>query len=392
MKQILFVATTNLHKRYGGALATLAYYNAFKYQYGERVELALPEEYCYGNYASAISIPQRNRIITYLKCFLGRFHRYKDFFSSFLKKYSYRYQIVVLNGGFYAGDMVKMFQSYGIKVIVIHHNYEPEYHMDNRTLPTLGGLTSYFVSRNERMAYRNADLNAFLTDTDISLHQQHYGKGKCSPFLLGVFEVESQNVLPGEQRDANMNISCNFMITGSMNSVQTIRGIKDFRIKYFPIIKARCLEWKVIIAGREPDKSILKFAKENKEYVQLVANPVDIDEIIGQGTVFLCPTNVGGGMKLRLMDGLRNGLPVLVHRISARGYEMFFNQPFFQVYDGEESFKDGVVQLLNYIAEHKDYSKRICSMYRSIFSFEAGCLRVKNMLEILTGACTNKAV
>ena len=54
MKQILFVATTNLQERNGGALATLAYYNAFRHLYGDMVDLALPAEFCQGNFAAAL--------------------------------------------------------------------------------------------------------------------------------------------------------------------------------------------------------------------------------------------------------------------------------------------------------------------------------------------------
>ena len=122
MKQILFISTTNLHVRNGGALATLGYYNAFRFLYGDRIELVLPEEYCFGSYSNAISVPHRKKWVAYLRSLRGHFHRYRDFFMSFLPQNYSRYELVVINGGFYAGDMVKMFQSYGIRVIVIHHN------------------------------------------------------------------------------------------------------------------------------------------------------------------------------------------------------------------------------------------------------------------------------
>ena len=383
MKQILFISTVNLHERNGGALATLAYYNAFKYLYGSKVDLALPAEYCYGDYDNAIAVPKRNRLLTYCKVLTGRFHRYKDFFNRLLKKNSTRYGLVVMNGGFYAGDMVEMFQSYGIMVIVIHHNYEPEYHLDNKTLPTFGGITSYFVAKNERNAYLKADLNAFLTQSDIILHQQHYGICKKHPFLLGVFEPESCS-FPGEQTTVERkNASYSVVITGSMNSVQTVCGIIDFKSKYFPIFKKFLPDWKVIISGRNPDQKIVQFADENADCVQVIPNPQNMDEVIAKGAIFLSPTNVGGGLKLRLMDGLRNGLAVLTHEVSARGYDVFFDQPFFQVYKDEESFVNGLKTLSDFVQNEQGYSKAICEIYRSSFSFEAGCDRINLLMKEL---------
>lgn len=383
MNKILYIAASNLHKRYGGALATLAYYNAFAQLYGDRVDLALPGECCYGRFVNDIPIPSRGRCSAYFNSLRGHFHRYHDYFADFMKRQVNQYDVVVINGGFYAGDMTKMFQSYGIKVIVIHHNYEPEYHMDNRTLPTFGGLTPFFVVRNERRAYQSADLNAFLTTEDIRLHEMHYGKSKQKPFLLGVFEPEACDSFPGESHQVSKDSRKNIVITGSMNSVQTIKGIMDFKQRYFPILRDKFPDWKVIIAGRNPADCIMQFQAANQEVVSVIPNPKDINEVIAHGSIFLCPTNVGGGLKLRLMDGLRNGLSVLVHQVSARGYELFNEQPFFRVYGNEIQFETGVKQLTGFIDGHINNSPEICKMYRSFFGFDAGCERVKKMMDLL---------
>lgn len=383
MKRILFIATTNLHGRSGGALAALAYYNAVRANYGSIVDLALPEEFSYGTFEEAIPVPKRSKYISYIEIFKGRFHRYKDFFCKFLRKKSENYDIAIINGGFYAGDMVKMFQSYGLKVIVIHHNYEPEYHIDNKTLPTLHGLTSYFVKKNECAAYRYADLNAFLTNSDILLHQQHYGNGRQEPFLLGVFEPVRNNASYKEIHEAQANYHKRIVITGSMNSVQTVRGIMDFKQRYFPILRSKFPDWKIVIAGRKPAESIKQFQENNKDVISLIPNPSNIDEVISLGSIFLCPTNVGGGLKLRIMDGLKNGLPVLTHRVSARGYEIFEKQPFFYIYDDELSFETGLTNLIEIVQKHQTSRSQIYSLYNSAFSFEAGCKRIREMINLV---------
>lgn len=381
MKRILFIATTNLHERNGGALATLAYYNAVKSQSGRLVDLALPSEYCHGLYATAISVRKRNRFRSIFKILLkGRFHRYKDFFSKYLQEYHNRYSMVIINGGFYAGDMVEMFHAYNIKVLVIHHNYEPEYHLDNKTLPTLGGLTSYFVKRNERRAYLYSDLNAFLTTNDISAFRRHYGECSSPCFLLSVFEP---NTSSRTSTEITSGLQKRVIITGSMNAVQTKKGIMDFSRNYYNLFCNICSGWELVLAGREPQKQIVHFALKNHKNVKLISNPEDIDSIICSGSIFLCPTNVGGGLKLRVMDGLKNGLPVLVHKISARGYDMFFENPFFQVYEDQRSFEEGMVKIKHYVENHKDFAQNILTIYNSYFSYEAGCLRVRQMLDLI---------
>ena len=62
MKKILFLNVLNLNRRDGGALATLAYYNALCDLYPNRVDITVPEEDCKDRFSNAIPIPRRNFI------------------------------------------------------------------------------------------------------------------------------------------------------------------------------------------------------------------------------------------------------------------------------------------------------------------------------------------
>lgn len=383
MKKILFFTATDFNSKYGGALSSLAHYRAFCKYYGSRMVLALPTEFCHGSFADSISVPARSKTSILFNILRGRFHRFKSFFVEYLKKHTDEYEMVIMNGGFYAGDMVDLFHSYGIKVLVIHHNYEPEYHMDNCSPPTLKGFTSFFVARNERRAYLKADLNVFVTKSDIKLFEEHYGKCNRPPFLLGVLEPVTWEKFPGELCQANKQSQKNIVVTGSLNSVQTVKGVIDFKEKYFSIIRNKYPNWKIILAGRNPANEILQFEKENEGVVRIIPNPENINKVIEMGFIFLCPTNVGGGLKIRLMDGFRNGRPVLVHQVSARGYELFEGQPFYKVYKDEQSFEDGLTQLINFVEHNENFGSQVCSIYRSQFSFEAGCERVKQLAQLI---------
>lgn len=386
MNNILFISTVDIHKKDGGGLATLAYYNAFRLLYGDCVKLAIPSEACHDQFSMAIPIFPRNRFCAYKGILKGCFHRYRDFLVEHLKSYHNCYSIVIINGGFYAGDMIGLCHSYGIRVIVIHHNYEPEYHMDNRTLATIGGITPYFVARNERNAYLKADLNVFLTSSDMALHKKHYGNSRSKFFLLGVFEPQPYHSLLGlgDNRSIKTNSFYRIMISGSMNTVQTIRGIMDFQRHYYPLIHSIFSEYEVVITGRDPNSRILNFEQVNRDHVKVIPNPLNINEIIASGSIFLCPTNVGGGLKLRLMDGFRNGLPVLTHKVSARGYENFMGEPFFRIYEDKDSFQNGLLDLARYVSRVKEYKQDICAKYKEVFSFEAGCSRIAEMMKIFS--------
>lgn len=375
MNKILYVAPHDIKKRAGGALATLAYYNALVALYGDKIDIMMPAEVCDGSIKNVIPVKSRSHIMALLS---GSLHRYKNAVKKLLSERAKDYYLCVINGGLYAGDMMDMIHRYGLKIIVIHHNFEREYAMDNKGLLTLGGRTSYFIVKNEKHAYRKADLNCFLTREDMDLFNSHYGQSSAKSFLLGTFEPYNID-LPHCIESPKKIIA----ITGSMNSVQTMCGISDVHKNYYDIIRNLCPDWNLVIAGRNPRQEVYELQKENPEKIKVIPNPENMDEVTSPASIFLCPTNVGGGLKLRLMDGLRMGIPILVHKVSARGYDAFFEKPYFKVYEDRESFKNGLKELLEFSSRGFNRSA-IQTDYLLNFSFKAGSERVKMIIKELT--------
>ena len=248
--------------------------------------------------------------------------------------------------------------------------------MDNRDALTLKGHYAGFVVRNERNAYRKADINCFLTKSDLNTFIHVYGPSDNS-YITGVFEPDDKP-MPQVEDFPQENI---LGITGSMNTVQTILGIMNLKDNYFEILQQKLPDWKIIIAGRNPSPQIQEFAQKNKLSIELIPNPENMDEVVARCKVFLCPTNVGGGLKLRVMDGLRLGLPVFTHEISARGYDDFFNKPFFNVYNDKKSFEKGIENIKN-IQFNADMRKHIQKTYLDSFGFNAGMKRLKMALDV----------
>jgi len=92
---------------------------------------------------------------------------------------------------------------------------------------------------------------------------------------------------------------------------------------------------------------------------------------------YICPTSLGGGLKLRIMDGLQWGLPVVTHAVSARGYDAFKDAGCLFAYSNQEEFADALRCLKSTIFD----KKQVQTLYNSIFSFGAGVDRLKNILK-----------
>jgi hypothetical protein len=378
-KKVLFIATNNLFLRTGGGLATLAFFEAVRKIFQEDVDIILPKESICNNISektAVFRVPSRKKILAIIGLLFGRLHRYKNYVIKHLKKFRNIYKLCIINGGMYAGDMIDIIKFYNIKVIVIHHNFDREYHIDNKSIASFYGIFSYYIIRNERNAYKKADLNLFLTEADKRAFEKYYGVSNGLNNIIGVFEYLSLFVPLAKE----VTLPYKLIITGSMDHNQTEYGIRNFYEVCYPIIKEYFSDIKIIISGRNPTDLILSIAEREKERIVVIANPENMEDVINLGAIYCCPTNIGGGLKLRIMDGLRQGLPIITHRISSRGYDGFFDKPYFRIYDDRETFRNGLEKLLDLYKTGKVDHKQIQNDYNDYFNFAAGTKRLEKII------------
>lgn len=295
--------------------------------------------------------------------FKGVMHRFERPFRELLSKE--RFDLIVFENSKCSSRIIRDARSSGARIVVVHDNYEREYTRDNTPLLLLP-LILPAVVRSEREAVRMADLNLVLTPDDLRLLQQRYG-GKIA--LWGAFEYgPSRPMLPAEVQDPV------FAITGNLGARQTVSSLIPFLSDYYPILKEVVPGVRLIVAGKDASDAM----KDRLEAVgaEFIDTPADMSSVLARARYYLCPVHCGGGLKLRVMDGLRQGLPALVHRVSARGYEAFQGKSLF-VYDSPESFRSALTELL----QCRETPAGCRKLYDSIFSFDAGVERLRNLLQ-----------
>ena len=373
MKNILIVTHHYLSGNGGGVFASRAYINAIAtvannvtllvpYKPGRGVEKILSKVH-------VIPVPyDKPRVLKLVDLALGRVNRYGKVFSEFMSQNNF--DIVVFDNSKASFKLIDIAHHYGCKVITIHHNYEYEYNRDN-----YHGIVKYlsltWVKKFESEAVRKSDLNLTLTVQDKCLLSKHYG-GEKPIEVLGCFEYENskEQFLPLD----NMRSGNRFVITGNLSSVQTDASLLKWLAQYYPLLKREYPDAELTIAGKDPSSQLRKMCKNLN--IRLIPSPKDMKMIIADSDYYICPTNLGGGLKLRIMDGLRAGLPVLTHEVSARGYDAFRNKCLFS-YSDTTTF----VSALKSMCDCSLTSSEISNLYQSLFSFEAGVNRFYRIIE-----------
>lgn len=370
----LYITNTYLFGRSGVVNASKAFINAFA-ELSESMTLVYPQQNRYevedidGQNIKLYPVDDhRSKVTKFCSLLAGKMHRYS---KETVKLFdSEKFDVVVFDTSNVSSRLIKRARSKGLKVITIHHNYEMEYIKgDTRTILKYPLL--FWTLKYEKQAVRCSDLNLTLTPTDAKSLMTHYDKdGRFD--VLGTFEYK-RNILPAaETHEVGSMV---FVITGQLYSIQTEQSLLPWMEKYYKLLKNQYASAKVVIAGRSPSDTLIK-ACVNHE-IEIIPSPKDIDAIVKSGDYYICPTELGSGLKLRIMDGLQQGLMVLAHERSARGYEEMKEKGVLFSYHDTQSFIDGLTNMVERRALRTDVRKA----YLSYFSYEAGVARLGRILK-----------
>lgn len=373
--RILFITHHFLHGTGGGCYASRAYINAFATLFNN-VTLLYP--YKKGMVAEHIIESVKKIPVTYeksvflklLDLLCGRVHRYQNIENKIdLDKFD----IVVFDTSIVTYGIIDQFKNKGCRTIVIHHNYQYEYFRDNTYFP-LNIPTLFWCKKFEKEAVLKADLNLTLTHQDEHLLQNNYAKntGNISFEKIGVFEYEPRALNYVQQSNSDQ---LTFIITGTLGSYQTYESLFHWFHKYYHLFREIFPNAQLVVAGRNPSKKMVEMLEAN-DNVKVIPNPTTMDDVIQYAQVYICPTELGGGLKLRIMDGLSHGLPVITHKVSARGYDDFLKLGYVQSYFDIDSF----CKCLKTVKSTQYDSNEIIKSYEQIFSFHAGVSRLSNIL------------
>ena len=297
----------------------------------------------------------------------GVLHRFERPFKDLLSRE--RFDLIVFQNSKCSSRLMGLAHASGARTIVQHDNFEWEYTRDNTPL-LLRPFLLPAVVKTEREAVREADVNLVLTPDDGRLLTNRYGRGKDVRMeLLYTFEYRPvEDCLPSTVEEPV------FAITGNLGARQTRDSLIPWLKVYYPLLKREVPQASLIVAGKDAGDDLKRLLSEMG--IELVDTPPDMSVVPNRARYYICPVDCGGGVKLRVMDGLRTGMPALVHRVSARGYEALEGLSVF-AYDGPETFVEALRTLMSCPGSAEQRQRA----YRSRFSFESGVERLRSLLE-----------
>jgi polysaccharide biosynthesis protein PslH len=140
--------------------------------------------------------------------------------------------------------------------------------------------------------------------------------------------------------------SCNVFHLGTMIYLPNITGILWFVHEVWPRILAKVPHMTLTIAGKNPPPEIQKLSNSNHhEGIRITGYLPDPKPYLEEAGVFIVPLLAGGGMRVKIIDAWRWGLPVVSTSIGAEGIDYSEGENIL-IADSPEDFANAVVRVL----------------------------------------------
>lgn len=378
INNVLIVTHHYLNGVGGGVFASRAYINAFAHLF-KNVFLLCPaqtddniESYEIDKKVHIIPVENKlSKVHKLLNVCIGNFNRFYDIFKTELA--NNKFDLIVFDNSKASSKLIDIAKDYNCKVITIHHNCESEYIKDNMS-GLLKHILAFWIRKYEKESILKSDLNFTLTEYDKNKFNTSYNNNNTTNIEnLGCFEYKENNFVPVENIVKNNN---NFLITGNLSAKQTIDSLLVWINNYYPILKRVYPNCKLTIAGKNPSKSFIQ--KCQSLDITIISSPKSMESLLSRANLYICPISKGGGIKLRVMDGLKSGLPVICHEISARGYETMVAKGYVIPYCDTQSFELALKKSFSLVFSKNE----IISEYKQYYSFQSGISRIQRIINI----------
>jgi glycosyltransferase involved in cell wall biosynthesis len=114
-------------------------------------------------------------------------------------------------------------------------------------------------------------------------------------------------------------------------------------LEIMPLIRARHASAELVIVGSGPTEDVLGLAQPG---VQILADVATVDALIEAAAVIVAPVRTGGGMRMKVLEALAHGKPVVTTPRGAEGYERPGTRPPLVVAEDSQGIAAATAQLL----------------------------------------------
>ncbi len=137
----------------------------------------------------------------------------------------------------------------------------------------------------------------------------------------------------------------NLVFVGTLSWEANVDGLIYFMEEILPkVIEVKPM-LKFIIAGKNPPDRLIEISKRFSSTIEFTGFLEHLEEVFTLGKVFVLPLRFGSGMKVKFLDALYRGMPVVSSTIGSEGIDVV-NHKHAEITDNSSEFAQSILDLL----------------------------------------------
>lgn len=230
------------------------------------------------------------------------------------------------------------------------------------------------AERLERSIWRRVAVSTYPASDETDRIAAIEPRVVARPLLAFCFdEFHPRTAAPGEAQ---------LMFVGSFRHPPNVAAAEILAKGVFPLVRTAIPDARLVIAGAYPTPGVSALAGDGVEIAGWLSDEA-LADLYARSRVAVVPLGVGAGIKLKVVEALRNGIPLVTTPVGAQGLPGL--EALVPVRDGDDAIAAAVVEQLRLADEAwLCQSKAEQDYARSHFSREAMKRSLVEALELAT--------